>query len=792
MTDFPRTLKTLQPSRIRMQVSSLTDHGIPETVTDTLTENGITELNPPQEQAVKKGLLDGESQVVSSPTASGKTLIATLAISKLLETRENDQQKAIYLVPLKALGSEKYSDYQEFFDTTFDDVDVALSVGDKDSGDRWIEHKDLIIMTVEKLDALLRHNPTWIKEVDLVVVDEIHLLNSDSRGPTLEVTLTRLKELMEFQLLGLSATVKNSQELADWLDCTLVESDYRPVDLKEGIHWNSEITFYDGDIDLPNNDTDNDSAFVRGTKKRAEKSARDAIEDSTDTVSITGQHRHATQNLLQDALDRGNQQITFVRSRKSAESEAEKSGEVVTEELGREEQQELEELSDKIRNVLGSPTKQCRRLARCVKDGAAFHHAGLLSQQRSLIEDAFRDGLIKSVSATPTLAAGVSLPAYRIVIRDVKRYTDAGLNFIPVMEYKQMAGRAGRPEHHDEGQAIAVAKNSGDVEDIRDRYVLGDPEQIYSKLAVEPVLRMHALGLIATRFVADFDELVSFFDSTFYAHQYGDAEEVENKLQTVVETLDEYGFVAIEDGDGLRPTSIGKRVAELYIDPYTAHRLLENMKEARKRKSSDRSVPDIAYLHMLCATIEMKPRLRIRDNEMVDVEDMLGQVETRLLEDVPKPWDDLDYQRFLKSLKTAMMLNAWIIEMEEDDIMDRFTVTPGGVRYKVENADWLLYACEELCTLKEWKEVRSDVSKLRTRMKHGIKEELLSLVRFKGIGRVRARALYKRDITTAKDIRDADFNTLKSAIGKRTAEKLKEQVGQDDVFDRENILDYFE
>ncbi len=813
-----------------MRVDALVEHGVPATVTGALVEKGITDLNPPQAEAIEQGLLEGESLVVSAPTASGKTLIATLAISKLLQDRESSKKKAIYLVPLKALGSEKYRDYQEFFGgsadssesggrtvpdvnegsnehpeevressgtgsaSTFDDVDVALSIGDKDSSDRWIEQKDLIIMTVEKLDALLRHNPSWIKDVDLVVTDEIHLLNSENRGPTLEVTLTRLMELMDFQLLGLSATVKNSQELADWLDCTLIESEYRPVDLKEGIHFENTITFYDEDAPTPGNDTstDDDSAFVRGTQKLAEESAKDQIEDYTETASITGRHKHATQNLLQDAMDKGNQQITFVRSRKSAESEAEKCGEVVKENLDRDEQQALEDLSDKVRNVLGSPTKQCRRLARCVTDGAAFHHAGLLSEQRSLIEDAFRDGLIKSVSATPTLAAGVSLPAYRIVIRDVKRYTDSGLDFIPVMEYKQMAGRAGRPEHHDEGQAIAVAKNSGDVDDIRDRYVLGEPEQLYSKLAVEPVLRMHALGLIATRFVATFEELVSFFDSTFYAHQYGDDEEVENKLQTVVETLDEYRFVDIEDNEGLRPTKIGKRVAELYIDPYTAHRLLTNMKEARKRKSSDRDVPTIAYLHMLCATIEMKPRLRIRDNEMVDVEDMLSKVETKMLEDVPKPWDDIDYQRFLKSLKTAMMLQSWIEEVEEDDIMDKFTVTPGGVRYKVENADWLLYACEELCNLKEWSDVKSDISKLRTRMKHGIKEELLPLVRFKEIGRVRARALYDRDITTAEDIRETDFNTLKNAIGKRTAEKLKEQVGQDDVFDKENILDYFD
>ncbi|MFB6265512.1 MAG: helix-hairpin-helix domain-containing protein, partial [Candidatus Nanohaloarchaea archaeon] len=142
--------------------------------------------------------------------------------------------------------------------------------------------------------------------------------------------------------------------------------------------------------------------------------------------------------------------------------------------------------------------------------------------------------------------------------------------------------------------------------------------------------------------------------------------------------------------------------------------------------------------------------------------------------------------------KTAMMLKEWIEEVEEDELMDRYSVTPGGIRAKVEQADWLLYAASELCTLKEWEDAREQVKRLRTRVKHGIKEELLPLVRFKGIGRVRARRLHEEGITSASDIRDASFNHLKNLLGKRTAEKLKREVGQDSVFDKENILDYME
>ncbi|MDY6778816.1 MAG: DEAD/DEAH box helicase, partial [Candidatus Nanohaloarchaea archaeon] len=694
-------------------------------------------------------------------------------------------RKALYLVPLKALASEKYQDYRDLLDDT--DYQVHISVGDRDSSGRQLASKDLIIMTVEKLDAILRHNPQWIHDVDLVVEDEIHLLNSENRGPTLEVTLTRLREMIEFQLLGLSATIRNADELADWLDATLIDSDYRPVDLEEGIHWQDSIEYYlnTGEVSLPNQQEQETPSFTTASQRQEEENLKESI-DTRETHIGTSKPR-PTLNILDDTFSQGHQAIMFVRSRKSAESEAEKAGDVTSEYLDREERQELEELADDIRNVLGSPTEQCKRLSRCVKQGTAFHHAGLLSQQRSMIEDAFRDDLIKTIAATPTLAAGVSLPAYRIIIRDVKRYTNSGLNFIPVLEYRQMAGRAGRPEHHDRGEAIAVAKNEGMKEEIRDRYILGEQEKIYSKLAVEPVLRMHALSLVATRFVTDMDGLEDFFSKTFYAHQYGDMADIRDKLQDVIENLVDYGFIDEQEHE-LRPTRIGKRVAELYIDPYSAHHMLETLQQT---VDTDRERTSLALLLMICQTVEMRPLLRVRKDESIDLEDILQQVRDTLLADIPEPWGH-EYDSFLESFKTALMLEGWISEKDEDEMMDEFNVTPGGIRAKVENADWLLYACEEMAGMKDWKDVKQDVKKLRTRIKHGIKEELVRLVKFKGIGRVRARELHDSGIETASDIRETDFTKLKKLIGKKTAKKLKEQVGQDSVFDRENVLDYMQ
>lgn len=742
---------------------------IPAFAREKIKEKGIPKLNPPQKKAVEKGVLEKESMIISSPTASGKTLIATMAISKILK----EGKKALYLVPLKALASEKYKDYKKFFEDQ--PIDVALSLGDKDSSDSWLENKDLIILTVEKLDSLLRHNPSWIKDVELVVEDEIHLLNDASRGPTLEVTLTRLQELMEFQLVGLSATISNCNELADWLDAKLIESDYRPAKLKKGVLWENNVEFYNSKPEIKN-----EQEFKTGKDKLEEQEAKNDIEKNP----ISSPYGKETMNLLKNTLDQDKQAITFVNSRKSAEKEAERLGKVAKKSLTAEEKNKLEEISEEIKTALSTPTKQCKRLSKYVKKGSAFHHAGLVSKQRELIEKNFREGKIKSISATPTLAMGVSLPSYRIILRDLKRYTNSGLNWIPTLEYYQMAGRAGRPEYESEGQAIAIAKNSGNRDKIIDRYIFGEPEKIYSKLAVEPVLRIHALSLVATGFTSSKDQVLNFFSQTFYAQQYGEQEELKDKIVNVLQSLEDYEFLTINKNK-IEATKLGKRVSELYLDPDSAHYMLENLKKARQ----DQTKP-ISYLFILANCAEMKPLFRVKKNEQEDFENLAAQAEEFLLEEPPEPWD-YEYEQYLNQIKTSTVLYKWIRELKQDKIMDEFGVTPGGLRAKINNADWLLYSGQELCNLKGWKQQNKKLKKLRTRLKHGIKTELLPLVRIKNIGRVRARKLYKNGIKERSDIIEVSYEKLKKTIGEKTAKKVKKQVGEENIFDREKITDYF-
>ncbi|MCG2826606.1 MAG: DEAD/DEAH box helicase, partial [Thermoplasmatales archaeon] len=208
---------------------------IDDRVIGILKGQGIEELYPPQEASIGYAL-NGENLVLSVPTAGGKSLVAYLAMLKSVL----NGGKAMYIVPLRALASEKFEDLKIFESIG---VKVALSYGDLDSPEPELESFDIIIVTSEKADSLLRHRSHWLKKITVVVADEIHLINDPKRGPTLETILSRFKE--NAQIIGLSATIKNSEELAEWLNARHVKSDWRPVPLKEGVYLDGAISFID-------------------------------------------------------------------------------------------------------------------------------------------------------------------------------------------------------------------------------------------------------------------------------------------------------------------------------------------------------------------------------------------------------------------------------------------------------------------------------------------------------------------------------------------------------------------
>ena len=714
------------------------DLGVQGKIQDILKQEGISELYPPQADAIEAGVLEGESLVLCTPTASGKTLVSELSALKALE----GGGQVIYIVPLRALAAEKFKEFKKWEQLGYR---VDIQMGDIDS--KWLpEHGnfDILIATAEKCDSILRSRPGWFKDLKLLIMDEIHLITTD-RGPTYEILIAKFKKLFPgVQVLGLSATIGNAGELADWLGAKLVKSDWRPVSLSQRLELKG---------------TGNEGVFSEVKKS---------------------------------ALD-GAQSLVFVNSRRSAEAVASDLALKLEKELDETTKERLDTIADEITSALSSPTAQCRKLAASVKNGAAFHHAGLVNKQREIIENAFKEGHIKAISATPTLAAGVNLPARKVVIRDIKRYTGMGLDYIPVLEYYQMIGRAGRPKYDTMGESVLLAASDAEMEYLEDAYVNGQPEDIHSKLGVEPVLRMHILAAVASGFVRDKEALLDFFRKTFFAHEYGIDREFSRKIERILIQLEKWGFIAIkggavrkasdelfisaseladrgpgtEDSEArLIPTPLGSRVSELYIDPEDAHRFITTLEDPGNLGK----IHPFSLLYLLTGSYELRPLLRVPQKQEDEIWGLYYEFEHKLMDEGHSGSESLE--RF----KTAVMLNDWLEERTEDFILENHRMAPGLLRIKLDVAEWLTYSCAELAPYVKVgnpNDLKLAFQRLQIRLKHGVKEELLPLVSIKGIGRVRARKLFNAGIKTPNAVRNADMKKLGELLGDKIAKRVK-------------------
>jgi helicase len=720
--------------------------GVPEWLPEHLRADGIEELYPPQAEAVEAGVTQGDSLVASVPTASGKTLVAELAMLSAVQRGG----KALYIVPLRALASEKRDEFEEF---SRYGVDIGVSTGNYESEERWLREKDIIVATSEKVDSLVRNDASWLSRLDCVVADEVHLVDDAQRGPTLEVTLAKLRRINPgLQVVALSATIGNADALADWLDAALVDSDWRPIELRKGVHFGEALHFDDGSQEhLPS----------QGSEKATEAIVRDTLTpDETDDEDGTG---------TDDADDGRGSSLVFVNSRRNAEGAAKRLANVTNDHLDGDEVTRLREIAAEIRD--DNDTETSEDLADAVEKGAAFHHAGLSSTMRSLVEDAFRDRLVKCIAATPTLAAGVNTPSRRVVVRDWRRYSGeaGGMQPLSVLEVHQMMGRAGRPGMDPYGEALLLAKSHDELDELFERYVWADPEPVQSKLAAEPAMRTHLLATIASGFADSREGLLEFLEETLYASQTDEDAFLEQVMDDMLAYLERNGFVE-DDGGQLQATGMGHTVSRLYLDPMSAAEIIDGLRATEGRPTA------LGLYHLVSRTPDMY-QLYLRSGEQEEFTELAYEREAEFCGRMPSEFDDA-FDDWLSALKTAKLLEDWADEVEEDRITERYGVGPGDIRGKVDTAEWLLGAAEQLAAELDLG-IAPAVREARVRVQHGVREELVDLAGVRGVGRKRARRLFEAGIEDREALRNANKAVVLGALRGRekTAENVLEAAG---------------
>ncbi len=705
-----------------MKVSKL---DLPKRALKYLDSQGFRDLYPPQQQSVGAGLLDGQSVLVSAPTASGKTLIAMLAILSYLSRSSG---KVVYLSPLRALAFEKYSELKKMEKTALGKkIKVAISTGDFDGLEKNLRLADVLVLTNEKMDSVIRHDAEWIDDVGLVIADEIHLIGDPDRGPTLEMVLSRLRRLeSDPQVVGLSATISNSGEIAEWLGCNLVENDWRPVPLSE---WVCDA----GEVIVPGGKNFEVKTSIRGLP-----------------VDLG----------LQSVRD-GGQALLFAETRARSVSLATKACDAVSKLLTKEDAKALEKTAKKIL-ARSEHTDLVKRLAQLVRHGVAFHHAGLNQNCREIVESEFRGGSIRLISSTPTLAAGVNLPARRVVISSISRYdAKSGTNkSISVLEYKQLCGRAGRPQYDDHGESIIVA-GSFDASDLVDYYVNGEPEPIESKITDDRSLRTHVLSVIVTNPGLKEGEILDFFLQTLGGHQ-----STKSGLKFAIRLALRFLVteeMLIKKGDRYAATDFGKKTSKLYIDPMTATYFRRSLDGASGGK-----LHTLGFLHLVSTCNEFFPKFSLRSKDYERASLLIENGSSELLEQI----SEYDCNRSL------LALDSWIAESTELFLSDSLGIESGDMHRMVETGDWLLYCFREIAKEFERADLLEELDVLRTRLTYGIRPDLVDLVGVKGVGRVRARTLFRHGIKDIAGLRKTPVKKLAEIdkIGSTLANNIKSQL----------------
>lgn len=480
--------------------------------------------------------------VISAPTGSGKTAILELAICKLAHSRGNESFKIVYLSPLKALCSERASDWKRKFAPLA--MEVAELTGDTSQVEMArVRQASIIVTTPEKWDSITRSWTDHRKLLDLVglfLIDEVHLLN-DPRGSTIEAVVSRMKiRGASVRFIALSATVPNLEDVARWLGKGDADDghtpayqekfgeEFRPVKLQK---------------------------FVYGFDKRMNDFQFD---DFLNEQLYSHIAKHSQKKPI----------LVFCPSRKSCQKAATKLAEEWNERQpqarpwpGPREQQRIPVISPELQEI--------------VRYGVAFHHAGLETQDRKVIEQAFLDGRLNVICCTSTLAMGLNLPCHMVVLKGTKGYQEGGLEELSDLEVMQMLGRAGRPQFGNSAVAVVLTR-TGQKRHYED---MGSSQQILESTLHQNLIE-HLNSEINLGTFQDIVNAKSWLKGTFLAVRLcqhpsyykltetsSNAADLDNKLEEIcngdISKLRETGLIT--SGETFRSTEYGRAMSKFVI-----------------------------------------------------------------------------------------------------------------------------------------------------------------------------------------------------------------------------------
>ena len=531
------------------------------------------ELDDFQKEAVEH-IQNGKSVVVCAPTGAGKTCIAQSAIHLALEKGE----RIFYTTPLKALSNQKFSDFSRIYG----EDSVGLLTGDTTIN----RDAQIVVMTTEVFRNML-YGTTFgtvkdnLKEVKYVVLDEVHYMNDESRGTVWEESIIYCPT--NIQLIALSATVQNSQQLTDWINTVhskteLVYTDFRPVPLRFFYYDSSKpnailpLLTPDGKL---NKKIRPESKFKYFNKKEKLKNP------TTSVVEVLKE-----KNMLPA--------IYFTFSRKKCDENARKCLKLNL--LNKEETIEINKLIDEY--ISENQYLENNPQLDLIRNGIAAHHAGLLPGWKALVEKLFQKGLIKVVFATETLAAGINMPARTTIISSISKRTDSGHRTLSANEFLQMSGRAGRRGMDEIGYVVVIGTPFQTPDEVA-TLVKSDANPLESKFS--PSYSM-VLNLLQRFSIETSKELIfktfGYFSST---DRLSPLIEKKNKRQNdIVESRDFYCKFKLTDED----FNTYNKLKSQFVQTRTLYKTLK--RQAKGKYKNPNLAPEVIEFHNKSKELQKK------------------------------------------------------------------------------------------------------------------------------------------------------------------------------------------
>jgi helicase len=767
---------------VEMKVEKLLKYGIPESVIESWRKTQGEELLPLQAVAVTKhNLLDGKSLIISAPTSSGKTFCGEMAaVASLFKRR-----KVIFLVPLKAIAEEKYLDFCEKYTPL--GIKVTISTRDRQEDDREIERGnfDLAIMIYEKFNQLLIKNLDVLSMINLVVTDELQMVADPSRGATLELALTKIISSKYFpQFLGLSAVLKDVDQLTSWLGCGLLLEKSRPVELLQGVLLNGEFHFR------------KHNSGEEGTQKLVDLDSEES--------------HHILFANIEKLLNEGEQILVFLKSKKNCEDCAL----LFSERIGLPSSSDAIQAFSKLEN-----TTLKEKLILCLQKGIAFHNADLTFDERRVVEHFYIKGEIRIIFSTTTLSLGINLPAKTVFIEtqkyEVGEYSGKAV-MLPIRwsEYENMSGRAGRfGLGNDYGRSIVIAQNKFQFDSLWEGYIEGEEEKISSQLSKKDLGDV-ILDLVTSGAGKNFAQLRQSMKSSLGGKLIMENSEIPSKAgedaleEKLKELLQEN--ILIKNGENFSPTRLGSLCAfkgisiqtglsikrrlekSLDLDPFSWFYSVLNTKEGEETYMS------LGFWEEQNRVYEKALQEKYKNVPPSDREiKTILQDASALVSRPPQCGGNADAQKIgfssaeTRRVKLSFLLSEWITSESTFDLECKYFCRSGQIEQIGKRASWLLDStCGISKVLNLNKKVVHFLRRLSLKVNFGVDDTGVKFARLRvsGLGRDFIWALIKKGFCSLKQINEAKLEELEKSIPKQVAERLKERIEKKLMGTKEGVV----